>query len=158
MQYKMMVWPDLGSAIQSKHKNVIERPNCDSCWPGTSVRKYAINPLDITALDSTSTERYTRDMDRYTDALAALKKDEAQFNSFIRSSFSEETHILLLSNPRYVTASNNSSSYDLYFAWNSIPAPAASALHKAQWFRSSPALGPAPSISSKTSTGKVGDT
>jgi len=54
-------------------------------------------------------------MDRYTDAIAALKIDEAQFNSFIRSSFSKAAHILLRSNPRYVTASNNSSSYDLYF-------------------------------------------
>jgi len=27
--------------------------------------------------------------------MAALKKDEAQFNSFIRSSFSKEAHILL---------------------------------------------------------------
>jgi hypothetical protein len=50
MQYKMMYWPELGSAIQSKHKYVIERPNCDSSWSGTSVRKYTMNPLDFTAL------------------------------------------------------------------------------------------------------------
>ena len=84
MQYKMMDWPDLGSAIQSKKKYVIDRPNRDSVWPGTSVRKYTLNPLDITALEPTSVERWARDMDRYTDAMAALKKDEAQFNSFIR--------------------------------------------------------------------------
>ena len=40
MQYEMMDWPDLGSAIQSRHKYVIERPQRDSCWSGTSVRKY----------------------------------------------------------------------------------------------------------------------
>ena len=79
------------------------------------MRKYTLNPLDLTALEPTSVERWARDMDRYTDILAALKKDEAQFNSFIRSSFSEEAHILLRFNPRYITASNNSSSYDLYF-------------------------------------------
>ena len=62
-------------------------------------------------------------MDRYTDALTTLKKDEAQFNSFIRSSFSEEAHILLRSNLRYVPASNNSPSS----VWNSTHAPAASA-------------------------------
>ena len=110
-----MDWPDLGSAIQSRKKYVIERPNRDSVWPGTSVRKYTLNPLDLSALEPTSVERWARDMDRYTDAMAALKKDEAQFNSFIRSSFSEEAHILLRSNPRYITASNNSSSYYLYF-------------------------------------------
>ena len=43
MQYKMMDWPDLGSAIQSKKKYVIDRPNRDSVWPGTSVRKYTVN-------------------------------------------------------------------------------------------------------------------
>ena len=37
-------------------------------------------------------------------------------------------------------------------AWSSTPAPAASVLHKARWSRSSPALGPAPSINSKTSS------
>ena len=115
MQYEMMDWPDLGSAIQSRHKYVIERPQRDSCWSGTSVRKYPLNPLDLSALEPASMERWACDMDRYTDSLAALKKDEPQFNSFIRSSFSEEAHIILRSNPRYVTASNNSSSYDLYF-------------------------------------------
>ena len=75
MQYKMMDWPDLVSAIQSKHKYVIERPNRDSVWPGTSVRKYTPNPLDLTALEPTSVERWARDMDRYTDAMAALKKE-----------------------------------------------------------------------------------
>ena len=88
IQYKMMDWPDLGSAIQNKKKYVIEKPYRDSCWSGTSVRKYTLNPLDITALEPASMERWARDMDRYTDAMAALKKDEAQFNSFIRSSFS----------------------------------------------------------------------
>jgi len=115
MQCKMMDWPDLGSAIQSKHKYVIERPVRDSCWSGTSVCKYTLNPLDLFALEPASMERWACDMDRCTDAMAALKKDEAQFNSFIRSSFSKEAHILLRSNPRYITASNNSSSYDLYF-------------------------------------------
>ena len=115
MQYKMIDWPDLGSAIQSKHKYVIERPNRDSCWSDTPVRKYTLNPLDLTVLEPARMERWSRDMDRYTDAIAALKIDEAQFNSFIRSSFSKEAHILLRSNPRYVTASNNSSTYDLYF-------------------------------------------
>ena len=148
MQYKIMDWPDLGSAIQSKHKYVIEKPQRDSCWSGTSVRKYILNPLDLSALEPANMERWARDMDRYTDAVAALKKDEAQFNSFIRSSFSEEAHIFLRSNPRYVTASNNSSSS----AWSSTLAPAASALRKALWSRSSPALDLAPSISSKTSS------
>ena len=50
------------------------------------------------SLPSTPTPS-TRNMDRYTDALAALKKDEVQFNSFIRSSFSEEAHILVRSHP-----------------------------------------------------------
>jgi len=95
MQYKMIDWPDLGSAIQSKNKYVIERPNRDSCWSDTFVRKYTLNPLDLTVLEPTSMERWARDMDRYTDAMVALKKDEAQFNSFIRTSFSEEAHILL---------------------------------------------------------------
>jgi len=53
-------------------------------------------------------------MDRYTDALATLKKDEAAFCSFIRSSFSEEAHILLRSDPRYNDACMSSSSYDLF--------------------------------------------
>jgi hypothetical protein len=51
MQDKMMDWPDLGSAIQNKNKYVIERPNRDSCWSGNSVRKYILNPLDLTALE-----------------------------------------------------------------------------------------------------------
>jgi hypothetical protein len=131
MQYKMMDWPDLRSAIQSKHQYVIERPQRASCWSGISMRKYTLNPLDLSALEP---QRWARN----TDAIAALKKDEAQFNSFIRSSFSEEAHILIRSNPRYITASNNSSSYE------------ASALHKALWSRSSPAVGLAPSKTSSS--------
>ncbi len=46
-----MDWPDLGSAIQNKNKYVIERPNRDTCWSGNSVRKYTLNPLDLTALE-----------------------------------------------------------------------------------------------------------
>ena len=72
IQYKMMDWPDLGSAIQSKHKYVIEKPVRDSCWPGTSVRKYTLNSLDLSTLEPASMERWARDMDRYTDAMAAL--------------------------------------------------------------------------------------
>jgi len=50
----------------------------------------------------------------HTDALAALQKDEAAFCSFIRSSFTEEAHILLRSDPRYHAASLSTSSYDLF--------------------------------------------
>jgi hypothetical protein len=64
MQYKMMDWPDLGSAIQSKHKYVIERPNRDTCWSGTSVRKHTSNPLDLIVLEPASMERWVRDMNR----------------------------------------------------------------------------------------------
>jgi hypothetical protein len=55
MQYQMMDWPDLGSAIQSKHKYVIERPQRDSCWSGISVRKYTLNPASINAGPATPT-------------------------------------------------------------------------------------------------------
>jgi hypothetical protein len=61
MQYKMMDWLDLRSAIQNEHKYVIERSNRDSCWSGTSI----LNPLDLTALEPASMERWARDMDRY---------------------------------------------------------------------------------------------
>jgi len=114
MGYKMMDWPDLGSALNSKKKFVIEKPDRSSVWSSTTTRRYTVNPLVLTELDAASTERWARDMDRYTDALAALKKDEAQFCSFIRSSFSEEAHILLRSDPRYNAASMSSSSYDLF--------------------------------------------
>jgi len=77
------------------------------------------------SLEPASMERWARDMDRYTDAVAALKKDEAQFNSFIRSSFSEEAHILLRSNP------SQPGTISALSAWSSTLAPAASALHKA---------------------------
>jgi hypothetical protein len=50
----MMDWPDLRSAIQSKHKYVIERPQRDSCWSGISMRKYTLNPLDLSALEPAS--------------------------------------------------------------------------------------------------------
>jgi len=114
MGYQMMDWPDLGSAINTKVKFIIEKPNRHSVWSGTTTRRYTINPTDIIDFDAASTERWAHDMDRYTDALAALKKDEAQFCSFIRSSFSEDAHILLRSDPRYNAASTSSSSYDLF--------------------------------------------
>ena len=73
MQYKMMDWPDLGSAIQSKHKYVIGKPNRDSVWPGTSVRKYTLNPLDLSALEPASMKLYARNMDRYTSSFSVVQ-------------------------------------------------------------------------------------
>lgn len=115
IQLKMMDYPDLGLAIIKKKKYTIERPRRDDVFPGTSQRKYSMNPNDLLHLESTSMERYARDMDRYSDALSALKKEEALFCSFLRSSFSEEAQVLLRSDPRYVTANMSNSSYDLYF-------------------------------------------
>jgi len=89
MGYKMMDWPDLGSAINSNKKFVIDKPDRGSVWSGTTTRRYTVNPTFLTELNAASMERWARDMDRYTDALASLKKNKARFCSFIRSTFSE---------------------------------------------------------------------
>ena len=111
---KMMDFPDLGLAIINKKKYAIERPHRSDLFPGTTQRKYAINPSNLTELEPASMERYARDMDRHTDNLNALKKEEALFCSFLRSSFSDEAQVLLRSDPRYTAANNTNSSYDLY--------------------------------------------
>jgi len=70
-----------------------------ACWHYSA----QVHP-DLLVLEPASTERWVWDMDRYADALGALKKDEAQFCSFIRCSFSEKEHILqhlLLVRPLY---------------------------------------------------------
>jgi hypothetical protein len=150
MQYKMMDWPDLESAIQSKRKYVIERPQRDSCWSGTFVRKYSLNPLDLSAIEPASMERWARDMDRYTphsrkmkhtSTLSSDPRSQKKLTSFFAP-------ILATSQP----ATTPSRTISTLSAWSSTLAPAASALHKALRSRSSPALGLTPSISSKTSS------
>ena len=131
MQYKMMDWPDLGSAIQSKHKYVIERPQRDSCWPGTSVRKYTLNPLDLLAWNAGPAT--------WTATLTPWPPSRKIKHSSILSS-----------DP--ITPPRTTSTLS---AWSSTLALPASALHKALRSRSSPALGPAPSISSKTSSSTI---
>jgi len=114
MAYKMMDWPNLGLAITTGKKFSIAAPDPNALWPNTTTRRYALLPLSFTELEPASMERWARDMDRHTDALEKLQRDEAAFCSFIRSSFSEEAHILLRSNQRYHEASSKTSSYDLF--------------------------------------------
>ena len=74
MGYKMMDWPDLGSAINSKKKVIIEKPDRSSVWSGTNMHRYTFHPTSLTELDTVSTERWARDMNRYTDALPLSRK------------------------------------------------------------------------------------
>jgi len=55
--YKMMDWPDLGSAINSHKKFVIDKPDRSCVWSGTTTRRYTVNPNALTELDAASTER-----------------------------------------------------------------------------------------------------
>jgi hypothetical protein len=113
LQRKLTAYPDKGQAIRQEKPFVLTQPNVNDLFPETNIRKYNIQPDNLTTLTDSSRQDFLKVNSTFEKRDQRRREEEAKVCTLILSSLSEEAqmHLRSIDSPKPLTITTRTLQY-----------------------------------------------